>query len=175
MVRHVSCINCGKCRKVCTHKNCIACGICVEVCPLRLRKIAGEEIETEVLAEKLMKGKEVLVSSGGGITISGGEPLAQPDFLFDLIRQLKPINIAVETSGYANKNVFQKMLTEVDLVLMDVKHTDSVIHKKYTGVDNSLILENLKVLCQSTTNFHIRIPLIPGINDTPTNLEKIAL
>ena len=139
------------------------------------RKIAGQEFEAKELAEKLMKGKEVLVNSGGGITITGGEPLAQPVFLFDLIRWLKPIDIAIETSGFANKKVFQKMVAEVNLVLMDVKHTNPEIHKKYTGVDNSQILENLQFLCQSDTDFHIRIPLIPGVNDTRENMEITAL
>ena len=139
------------------------------------RKISGQEFEAKELAEKILKGKEVLINSGGGITITGGEPLAQPTFLFDLIRWLKPMNIAVETSGFANKRVFQKMVEETDLVLMDVKHTDPEIHKKYTGVDNPQILENLQFLCRSDTDFYIRIPLIPGVNDTRENMEMTAL
>jgi len=175
MVSYAACIHCRKCEDVCTHKEeCIACGECVGVCPLRLRKIAGQEIETKELAKELLKGKEVLTGSGGGITISGGEPLAQPAFLFDLIEQLKPVNIAVETSGYAKPDIFKKMVSEVDLVLMDIKHTDTKIHKKYTGVGNELILDNLKYLCRSATGFYIRIPLIPGVNDTRENMEKIA-
>ena len=175
MVSYAACIHCRKCEDVCTHKEeCIACGECVGVCPLRLRKIAGQEIETKELAKELLKGKEVLTGSGGGITISGGEPLAQPAFLFDLIEQLKPINIAVETSGYAKPDIFKKMVSEVDLVLMDIKHTDTKIHKKYTRVGNELILDNLKYLCRSATGFYIRIPLIPGVNDTRENMEKIA-
>jgi pyruvate formate lyase activating enzyme len=175
MVSYAACIHCGKCEDVCTHKEeCIACGKCVGVCPLRLRKIAGQEIKTKELAKELLKGKEVLTGSGGGITISGGEPLAQPAFLFDLIEQLKPVNIAVETSGYAKPDIFQKMVSEVDLVLMDIKHTDTKIHKKYTGVGNELILDNLEYLCQSATGFYIRIPLIPGVNDTRENMEKTA-
>lgn len=175
MVSYATCIHCRKCEDVCTHKEeCIACGECVGVCPLRLRKIAGQEIETKELAKELLKGKEVLTGSGGGITISGGEPLAQPAFLFDLIEQLKPVNIAVETSGYAKPDIFKKMVSEVDLVLMDIKHTDTKIHKKYTGVGNELILDNLKYLCRSATGFYIRIPLIPGVNDTRENMEKTA-
>ena len=175
LVRSDACISCGRCTELCINNECITCGNCVDGCPLRLRKICGEEIEVYELAEKLLKGKEVLINSGGGITISGGEPLAQPAFLFDLIQQLKPIHIAVETSGYAKKEVFQKIVAETDLVFMDIKHTDSQIHKKYTGVDNHLILENLKFLCQSDTNFQVRIPLIPGVNDTHDNMEQTAL
>jgi len=175
MVSYARCIHCGKCMEVCTHHDkCIQCGKCVSVCPLHLRKIVGQEIEAEDLAKILMKGKEVMIKSGGGISISGGEPLAQPDFLFDLIDHLKPLNIAIETSGYAKPEIFQKMVSKVDLVLMDVKQTDSDIHRKYTGVDNKLILNNLKFLCKSGTDFYIRVPLIPGVNDTRENMEKTA-
>lgn len=175
MVSRASCIHCEKCLEICTHEDCIVCGKCVDVCPLRLRKICGQNIEAKELADKLLKGKDVLVKSGGGITISGGEPLAQPAFFFDLVSQLKPVNIAVETSGYAKNEIFRKMVSEVDLVLMDIKHTDREIHKFYTGADNSLILENLQFLCKSETDFYIRVPLIPGINDSLLNMEKTAL
>jgi len=174
MVSKAACISCGRCTAVCVHQDCIACDKCVDVCPLRLRKISGQEIEVKVLAKILLKGKEILTNSGGGITISGGEPLAQPDFLFELISELKPVNVAVETSGYAGKEKFQKLVSEIDLILMDVKHTDSKIHKKYTGKDNHLILENLQFLCQSETDFYVRIPLIPGVNDTRMNMEQTA-
>ncbi|MCE5344813.1 MAG: glycyl-radical enzyme activating protein [Bacteroidales bacterium] len=174
MVSNASCIKCGKCKEICIHKECTVCGNCVDVCPLRLRKISGMEMEATELAKKLLKGEEVLINSGGGITISGGEPLAQPAFFFDLVQHLKPLNIAVETSGYARNEIFRKMVSEVDLILMDIKHTDSEIHKNYTGVDNSLILENLEYLCRSATDFFIRIPLIPGVNDSVLNMERTA-
>jgi pyruvate formate lyase activating enzyme len=175
MIRFDACISCGKCTEVCVNDGCIVCGNCVDVCSLRLRKICGQEIEAKELAKKLLKGKEVLINSGGGITISGGEPLAQPAFLFSLIQQLKPVHIAIETSGYAKSEIFQRMVSDSNLVLMDVKHTDPKIHKKYTGRDNRLILENLQFLCQSDTDFHVRIPLIPGVNDTLDNMKKTAL
>jgi pyruvate formate lyase activating enzyme len=174
MVSRSACIQCGKCTDSCTNTLCVSCGKCVSVCPLGLRKIVGQEIEATDLAEILFKGKEVLTGSGGGITISGGEPLAQPAFLFELIRQLKPMNIAVETSGYASEPVFRKMVSEVDMVLMDIKHTNPEIHKKYTGVDNLQILKNLQFLSGSDTGFYIRIPLIPGVNDTQENMERTA-
>ncbi len=138
------------------------------------RKMCGVGYEARELAKKLLKGRDILINSGGGITITGGEPLAQPDFLFDLISYLKPVNIAIETSGYAPEKIFRRAVKEVDLVLMDVKHTDSDIHKKYTGADNYLILENLRFLCQYETDFIVRIPLIPGVNDTKENMGKTA-
>jgi len=175
MVSIAACIHCERCKQVCPHKECLSCGKCVDVCPLNLRKICGQEMESGVLSERLLKMKEILIKSGGGITISGGEPLAQPKFLFDLIRALKPVNVAVETSGYAEAALFQEVVSEADFMLMDIKHTDPEIHKKFTGVDNALILDNLKHLCLSATDFCIRIPLIPGVNDTMENMEQTAL
>lgn len=172
MVSYASCIGCNKCIEVCENNECIACGKCVAVCPLRLRRIAGKDYEAKELANELLKGKDVLINTGGGITISGGEPLAQPVFLFELIEHLRPVNVAVETSGYANSAVFRKMAERVDLVLMDIKHTDTVIHKQFTGVGNDQILSNLEYLKHSDTEHIIRIPLIPGVNDTKENIEK---
>ena len=174
MVSEATCTHCDKCHERCTHEECKGFGRCVKVCSQRLPKIVGQEYEASELAKILLKGKEVLINSGGGITISGGEPLAQPDFLFDLISHLKPVHVAIETSGYARPEIFRRMVSEIDLVLMDVKHTNPEIHRKFTGVDNVQILENLQFLCLSDTPFYIRIPLIPGVNDTLSNMEQTA-
>jgi pyruvate formate lyase activating enzyme len=138
------------------------------------KTICGVEYEASELAEILLKGKEVLINSGGGITISGGEPLAQPEFLIDLMDHLKPIHLVVETSGYSKKGVFKKMAAKADIVFMDLKHSDSALHEWHTGVGNELILENLEYLCGADTDFVIRIPLIPGVNDTRINMKNIA-
>lgn len=174
MVSKGSCTNCGRCIDICREEKCTACGTCVNSCPLRLRKICGTEYEAKDLAKELLRGKEILEKNNGGITISGGEPMAQPEFLLELVRELKPVHIAVETSGYAPEEVFRKVVASVDLVLMDIKHTDPKIHKQVTGVDNTLILRNLSYLCTSGKKFYIRIPLIPGINDTRENMERTA-
>jgi pyruvate formate lyase activating enzyme len=174
MVSEATCTHCDKCRDACIHDECEGFGRCVKVCSQRLPRIAGQEYEASELAKIVLKGKEVLTGSGGGITISGGEPLAQPDFLFALISHLKPVHVAIETSGYARAEIFQRMVSETDMVLMDLKHTDPEIHMKFTGVDNTRILENLQYLCMSDTPFHIRIPLIPGVNDTLSNMEQMA-
>jgi len=174
MVSRGSCTNCGRCIDVCKEKECSVCGECLKVCPLHLRKICGTEYEAKDLAKELLKGKEILEKNNGGITISGGEPLAQPDFLVELINELKPIHVAIETSGYAPEEVFKKVVDSVDLVLMDIKHTDPTVHKQFIGHDNELILKNLKYLCNSGKKFYIRIPLIPGVNDTRENMERTA-
>lgn len=174
MVSKGSCIKCGRCVDVCKNEKCSVCGACINVCPLRLRKICGMEYEARDLAQELLKGKEILEMNGGGITISGGEPMAQPEFLLELIKELKPLHIAIETSGYASEEVFRRVVDSVDLVLMDIKHTDTEVHKLVTGVHNDIILKNLKYLCSSNNKFCIRIPLIPGINDTRKNMERTA-
>lgn len=174
MVSKASCTNCGRCTSVCKYDECVLCGKCIDVCPLRLRKICGREVEAKDLAKELLADKDFLEKNKGGITISGGEPFAQPEFLIELITWLKPIHIAIDTSGYALQEIFEKVVENVDLVLFDVKHTDSKIHKLVTGVDNRLILKNLNYLCSIDKKFYIRIPLIPGINDTRENMEKIA-
>ena len=158
---------------------CDLCGKCINVCGLYLRKICGTSFEAADLAKELLKGREILDESGGGITISGGEPLAQPSFVAALVAELraeslKPIHIAIETSGYAPADDFERITSMVDLTLMDIKHTDPRIHEKYTGVGNELILENFMRLCASGKKFYLRIPLIPGVNDTVENMGNTA-
>jgi pyruvate formate lyase activating enzyme len=169
------CLHCGACLQACPNSgHCTACGACTLVCPRRLRKICGRTVSAGELARELRKDFDFLTRTGGGVTLSGGEPLAQPEFLLELIAELKPLHVALETCGYAPNRIFHQAIFAADLVLMDLKHTDPEIHRKYTGVDNKLILDNLKELCESGRKFIIRIPVIPGINDTPDNFEKVA-
>lgn len=171
MVRVNSCKHCGLCYKPCNHEECKPFKRCVHICPDNLIKIAGEEITSEELATRLLKNKDILQK--GGVTFSGGEPLLQKDFLFEVIDKLDDINIAIETSGYCDENTFKRLLNKVDYVYMDMKLADSSLHKKYTGVSNDLILNNLKLLMNSNVLYTIRTPLIPGITDTKDNLDKI--
>ncbi len=174
MVAVGSCIRCGRCINVCADEECSACGACINVCPLHLRRICGIEYEAKALAKELLKGKEILQNSNGGITISGGEPMAQPEFLLELIHELMPVHVAIETSGYAPEEIFKKIVDCFDLVIMDIKHTDPKIHYDVTGVGNRLILRNLSYLCSAEKKFYIRIPLIPDINDSQDNIENVA-
>lgn len=112
---------------------------------------------------------------GGGITLSGGEPLLQADFCVELLSLLKgQVHTAIETSGFANADTFQKVVSLCDFVYMDVKLADAEQHKQYTGVDNKIILENAAWLKQSGIKHTFRTPLIPHITDTEENLNAIA-
>jgi len=174
MVSKSACTDCGKCRLVCHGGKCDACGKCVEMCPMGLRQIAGREMSARELADLLLRDMDFYLSSGGGVTFSGGEPTLQADFLLETISYLRGAHTAIETCGYAKKDVFEKVIAAVDFVMMDIKHTDRDIHKEYTGVYNDIILENLELLKASGKPFVIRVPLIPGVNDTDENLESTA-
>lgn len=133
----------------------------------------GREWEASALAARVMRDADLFESSGGGVTLSGGEPLLQHEFAVELLRLL-PVHKAIETSGYASDRVFARVLDEVDYVMMDIKLADPEEHRRYTGVDNVPILENFRRLRASGKPHLIRVPLIPGITDTRENLAKIA-
>lgn len=127
------------------------------------------------LADIVLGNAEILAMNDGGITLTGGEPLAQPGFVTGLPRKVKLfVHTAVETSGHVPNEVFKSVLEYLDLVLFDIKHMDPVVHKRHTGVDNRLILENLRTLIESGREFVIRVPLIPGVNDTEENTRAMA-
>lgn len=136
--------------------------------------IAGTAWTSQVLAERLLKDKDILRVNGGGVTFSGGEPLMQWDFVREVISRMPGMHTAIETSGFATDGVFQSMMDTVDLVLMDVKLMDADMHKHYTGVDNACILSHAQMLRDGDTPFIIRIPLIPGVNDTLSHFEGVA-
>lgn len=173
MKKEKNCLHCNKCRQVCTHTDCKAFGRCVHICPENCLSITGREVKAEELAKELISSAEILDDNFGGFTFSGGEPLAQPDFLLKLIRQLKGYHLCIETSGHADSQVFKKIIEKLDLVIMDIKLADSEKHRQYTGVGNSQILKNFEVLKQSGKPYIIRTPLIPDITDTKENLEAI--
>ena len=134
----------------------------------------GEIVSATTLANKLLRDEHIFKLNNGGITFTGGEPLAQAEFLFDVISKIKSkIHIAVETSAYASSEIFERLVNEVDLILIDNKTTNPEIHKRFTGVDNVQILTNLKFLCKSKTPFILRVPLIPSVNDTLENMQTL--
>lgn len=176
MVSSASCIHCSKCREICRHSDCcIVCGECIRACPLHLRKICGTEMEASELAAKILKDKTYLNSMEGGITFSGGEPAGQPEFLLECLMRLKSLHRAIETSGYCQPNYFKEIIQELDYIIMDIKIVDKEKHKYFTEVSNELILENLEQLKHSGKPFRIRIPVIPGVNDSEENFINTAL
>lgn len=112
--------------------------------------------------------------NGGGITVSGGEPTGQPEFLLELLERLKGMHRAVETCGFCRPEIFARMLRKLEYAIMDIKIIDAALHKQWTGQDNRLILENLEQLKGAGIPFLIRIPLIPGVNDSDKNMEATA-
>jgi len=169
-----ACMHCGKCNVRCSHEECRPFELCTKVCPNGAIRIVGEKVSSDELAERLKKHEDVMKNFNGGVTISGGEPLAQPEFLIDLLKKLKPVHTAVETSGYGKKDVFKQVIELADIILFDIKHMDPGIHKKITGVDNGIIMDNLKQLIDSGKKFIVRVPLIPTVNDTRENMEMLA-
>lgn len=173
MYKQVRCIDCKSCQKECNHEECKPFGRCIHVCPENCLEIAGKEVTVKELANELKSSAEFLGDNFGGFTFSGGEPLAQPQFLLKLIEELKGYHLCIETSGFADCEVFKTVIEKLQFVIMDIKLADSKEHEKYTGVHNEQILKNFEVLKNSGKPFVIRTPLIPNITDTEENLQKI--
>lgn len=141
------------------------------------RTLCGYETTSGELVGKLLRNKDVYAMCGGGVTLTGGEPLMQAAFAAGVLAglQAEGVHTAVETSGYAAPGVFRRVAERADLVLFDVKHTDPGQHRRWTGVDNAPVLRNLAWLCASGRRFVVRIPLIPGVNDTQENMLRTCL
>lgn len=167
------CLHCGQCQTECEHVDCKPFGRCIYLCPENCLEIAGRQVTSKELAKELKQLTEIIGNGFGGFTFSGGEPLAQPEFLFELIEELKDYHLCIETSGYANENIFKRVIEKMDFVIMDIKLADSKFHKLYTGVGNEQILKNLEILKSSQIPYIIRTPLIPDVTDEKNNLEKI--
>lgn len=170
------CKDCGKCKAVCpSPEKCMLCGKCELYCPANARKVCGKEYTVnEVLAE-VIKDKSYYDNSGGGVTFSGGECMLQVDFLIGILKACKEkgIHTAVDTAGHVSFEVFEKVLPFTDLFLYDLKVWDREKHRKYVGVGNEQILRNLEKLLQRGARVWVRIPVIPGVNDSVAEMEYI--
>ena len=184
------CIGCGECYKRCTsgalkatpqgrmyvREKCTLCGTCVEYCYAEATVMEGKVVSVEEVIEEVKKDMPFYENSNGGVTLSGGEPTMQAEFCLAVLRESKKagMHTTLDTSGQVKWETFQKILEYVDLVLYDMKHMDPLKHKEYTGLSNETILANLRKLDTLDIPIEIRIPLIPGVNDSQENLSALA-
>ena len=169
------CIGCGNCHATSSEHNGIRVYTqeSIQNCPMGLLRLCGTDTDSVELCQKLLKNKQLLVD--GGVTFSGGEPLAQKAFLFDCLRQLKgQLHTAIQTSGYCDAETFREALCLTDYVLFDLKIADDRLHQQFTGVSNRQIQKNYALLADSNVPFVTRIPLIPGVTATEKNLSALA-
>lgn len=187
------CIQCGACLRACSQKAinqdlelksgfkidkelCDECGDCIKTCPAEAIKLVGKVVSVDEVMEKVRKDKYFYLTSRGGLTISGGEPLYQFEFTRELLKRAYEENIdtAIETCGYAPWRRYEQILPYLNLILYDIKHMHPVKHKEMTGASNRLILSNLKKLSKSGVPLIIRLPLIPEFNLDQDNTVKTA-
>ncbi len=174
MYKKAGCTHCGSCLKGCSHPECAGFERCIKVCPNGCLTLSGREMESGDLAATLLKNKDLLLANNGGITFSGGEPLLQSGFVFELSDKLGDLHKAIQTSGYADLSVYKTAVEKFDFIMQDIKLANEKQHIKYTGVSNKKILRNIEFLKQSRKQFVFRVPLIPGITDTEENLLEIS-
>jgi pyruvate formate lyase activating enzyme len=185
------CTKCGKCAEVCPdgalvykegelpqidRERCSGCGACGSVCFYKALVLYGKTMNADEVFDAVNRDKMFYQASGGGVTISGGEPLLQPQFVCDLFEKCRRagIHTCMETSGYAGESALRQVLPYTDYVLYDLKHMNSEKHRQYTGKPNGLILSNAKIVAASGVETLFRMPLIPGINDDLQNINETA-
>lgn len=189
MYDSLKCMNCKQCYSVCNNSchmfedgihrvdfsGCEACGKCSSICPEEAIKVVGKNTSAEEISKEVERDAVFYQTSNGGVTVSGGEPMYQPEFVCELLKLCKEkgIHTAVETSGFANEAALKTVLKYCDLVLFDIKETDEKNHKKFTGVPLSPILKNLNMINEMGVPFIIRLPIIPGLNDREEHFCKV--
>lgn len=184
------CIGCGACFKACTHgghvlqdgahlltrENCIACGDCARSCYAEALEIVGKPMSAQEVMDEVVKDLEFYKTSGGGMTISGGEPLFQPEFSLALLKlaRTKGISTGIETSGFASWDILEQFVPLVDSFMFDIKETDTERHKQVTGVPFEPIRDNLLRLDERGVQVLVRLPLVPGVNAIEEHFRGIG-
>ena len=184
------CISCGLCANVCSSKaqvvsknirrviwrQCNSCFDCTKVCPTKALEIVGEWMSVGQTLDIIKRDTPYYTFSGGGVTFSGGEPTLQPEFLIACLKSCREANIhtCLDTCGFSSWNIFERVSPYVSLYLYDIKQADSKKHKLFTGVDNELILDNLKRIDVLKKPIWIRVPLIPNYNDSLEDIRKLS-
>lgn len=189
------CTGCGRCVELCpekaikmeldgdkmiaktNHELCVNCGACVDVCPSDAREIAGKEMTVEEVLHQVEADKLFYDSSGGGITISGGDSIMYPEFASALLEacQEAGLHTAVESCSFATEQVIDRIYAHVDLALLDIKHMDSEVHKRLTGVPNEEILKRIEHIHNDLkVPVVIRVPVVPACNDSVENIMMTA-
>ena len=189
-LREGRCVRCGRCVDICDRKaitlgetgcitdiaRCTVCGRCVDTCLSNAREIVGRWMNVDEVLSDIEKDVVFYDQSGGGATFSGGEPLAQPAFLMQLLRACRGMGVhtAVDTTCYAGANIVERVAQQADIFLCDIKHMDSSKHEQYTGVGNELILRNIRYLADADRSLVVRLPVVPGFNTDGANIEATA-
>jgi len=184
------CIGCGRCFDACPtgalttddqgrHHDparCVLCGRCADACYAQAQVMYGRAITVEEAVEEIEKDRPFYENSGGGMTVSGGEPLLQHEFVRGLLAECKrrDLHTVLDTCAHARPDAFESVLAFTDLVLLDLKEMDPDKHREFTGADNRLILDNSRRLMAGGKPFVVRVPVVPGYNDTAENVRAIA-
>ncbi len=189
--RDINCVQCGRCVAACPQQaitfkeekgiridreKCVVCGQCVSECTRNAVHFMGEEKTVSEILKVVLRDRVYYESSDGGVTVSGGEALAQPEFTAALLKALREegIHTCLDTTGYATRDVLDMILPYVSLVYFDIKHMDSESHRRATGVPNEPILDNFRYIAGLGIPITVRVPFIPGFNDSDENIEKTA-
>ncbi|WP_264876505.1 glycyl-radical enzyme activating protein [Vibrio agarivorans] len=184
------CIGCGKCAATCPqqaislkrqsridHQKCVGCGTCTEICPTGALTLSGKTMTVKEVLDEVCKDEVHYRRSSGGLTLSGGEPLAQPDFVEALLKEAKSrgLHTAMETTGIASTDVLNRIIPLLDVVLLDIKTFYRDQHEKYTGLPNDVVLANALTISKLAKQVSVRVPLIPNFNSDEQSVRAIAM
>lgn len=149
---------------------------CADVCPADAIKQWGSEMSADEVMEVIRKERRYYESSGGGVTVSGGDPMMQPDFAGEILKRCRSegIHTCIESALHADWEIIKGVVEHADMIITDIKHMSSDVHRRYTGVGNERILENIARVSETGKPLIIRIPVIPGINDGNDNMKETA-